>query len=238
MNVAVIYAGGQGSRLHNYSRPKQFLEFRGKPVVVYTIEIFQHIQEIDAIVVACLEDWIPYLRTQIEKYNLDKVVEVVPGGRRGQDSIYNGLVCAEQHFPDDTMVLIHDGVRPLAMEKTIIECIEVAKEKGNCVVCVPATETLIVRGADGALDVPDRDSSLMARAPQCFVLKDILEAHRKALAEGIHDFVDSCTMMHHYGHEFHTILGTMENIKITTPADYFMFRAIIEAREEGAVFGL
>lgn len=238
MNVAVIYAGGQGSRLHNYSRPKQFLEFRGKPVVVYTIEIFQHIQEIDAIVVACLEDWIPYLRTQIEKYNLEKVVEIVPGGRRGQDSIYNGLVCAEQHFPDDTMVLIHDGVRPLAMEKTIIECIEVAKEKGNCVVCVPATETLIVRGADGALDVPDRDSSLMARAPQCFVLKDILEAHRKALAEGIHDFVDSCTMMHHYGHEFHTILGTMENIKITTPADYFMFRAIIEAREEGAVFGL
>ena len=238
MNLAVIYAGGQGSRLHNYSRPKQFLEFRGKPVVVYTIEIFQHIQEIDAIVVACLEDWIPYLRTQIEKYNLEKVVEIVPGGRRGQDSIYNGLLCAEQHFPDDTMVLIHDGVRPLAMEKTIIECIEVAKEKGNCVVCVPATETLIVRGADGALDVPDRDSSLMARAPQCFVLKDILEAHRKALAEGIHDFVDSCTMMHHYGHEFHTILGTMENIKITTPADYFMFRAIIEAREEGAVFGL
>ena len=206
--------------------------------MVYTIEIFQHIQEIDAIVVACLEDWIPYLRTQIEKYNLDKVVEVVPGGRRGQDSIYNGLVCAEQHFPDDTMVLIHDGVRPLAMEKTIIECIEVAKEKGNCVVCVPATETLIVRGADGVLDIPDRDTSLMARAPQCFVLKDILEAHRKAQAEGIHDFVDSCTMMHHYGHEFHTILGTMENIKITTPADYFMFRSIIEAREEGAVFGL
>ena len=238
MNVAVIYAGGQGSRLHNYSRPKQFLEFRGKPIVVYSIEIFQHIQEIDAIVVACLEDWIPYLRTQIEKYNLDKVVEIVPGGRRGQDSIYNGLVCAERHFPNDTMVLIHDGVRPLAMEKTIIECIEVAKEKGNCVVCVPATETVVVKRSDGALDVPDRDTSLIARAPQCFMLKDILEAHRKALAEGIHDFVDSCTMMHHYGHEFHTILGTMENIKITTPADYFMFRAIIEAREEGAVFGL
>ena len=238
MNVAVIYAGGQGSRLHNYSRPKQFLEFRGKPIVVYSIEIFQHIQEIDAIVVACLEDWIPYLRTQIEKYNLDKVVEIVPGGRRGQDSIYNGLVCAERHFPNDTMVLIHDGVRPLAMEKTIIECIEVAKENGNCVVCVPATETVVVKRSDGALDVPDRDTSLIARAPQCFMLKDILEAHRKALAEGIHDFVDSCTMMHHYGHEFHTILGTMENIKITTPADYFMFRAIIEAREEGAVFGL
>ena len=127
MNVAVIYAGGQGSRLQRYSRPKQFLEFRGKPIVVYTIEVFQHIHEVDAIVVVCLEDWIPYLRTQVKKYHLDKVVEIVPGGRKGQDSIYNGLVCASQHYADDTMVLIHDGVRPLAMDKTIIECIEVAK---------------------------------------------------------------------------------------------------------------
>ncbi len=237
MNVAVIFAGGQGSRLHNYSRPKQFLEYRGKPIVVYTIEIFQHIAEIDGIVVACLEDWIPYLRSQVEKYRLTKVVEIVPGGKRGQDSIYNGLACVEQHYPDDTMVLIHDGVRPLAMEKSIIECIEVAKEKGNCVVCVPATETVIARSED-SLDIIDRDTSLIARAPQCFVLKDVLAAHRQAQAEGRHDFVDTCTMMRHYGHEFHTILGSMENIKITTPADYFMFRSIIEAREEGTIFGL
>ena len=65
-----------------------------------------------------------------------------------------------------------------------------------------------------------------------------MDAHRQALADGIHDFVDTCTMMNHYGHPIHTILGTMENIKITTPADFFMFRAIMEAREEGDVFGL
>ena len=237
MNVAVIFAGGHGGRMQRYSRPKQFLEYRNKPVVVYTIEIFQHIAEIDGIVVVCLEDWIPYLRSQVEKYQLTKVVEVVPGGRRGQDSIYNGLACVEQHYPDDTMVLIHDGVRPLAMEKSIIECIEVAKEKGNCVVCVPSTETVVTR-SEGALDIIDRDSLLIARAPQCFVLKDVLAAHRQAQVEGRHDFVDTCTMMHHYGHEFHTIIGSMENIKITTPADFFMFRSIIEAREEGAIFGL
>ena len=237
MNVAVIFAGGQGGRMQRYSRPKQFLEYRNKPVVVYTIEIFQHIPEIDGIVVACLEDWIPYLRIQVRKYHLDKVVEIVPGGKRGQDSIYNGLACVEEHYPDDTMVLIHDGVRPLAMEKSIIECIEVAKEKGNCVVCVPATETVIT-SSEGSLNIIDRDASLIARAPQCFVLKDVLAAHRQAQAEGRHDFVDTCTMMRHYGHELHTILGSMENIKITTPADYFMFRSIIEAREEGAIFGL
>ena len=89
-------------------------------------------------------------------------------------------------------------VRPMAMEKTIIECIEVAKEKGNCVVCVPATETVIVKRPDGALDIPDRDTSLMARAPQCFVLKDILEAHRKALAEGIRRIL--CCYLSHRSH--------------------------------------
>ena len=205
--------------------------------MVYTIEVFQHIQEVDAVVVACLEDWIPYLRRQVEKYDLSKVVDIVPGGRKGQDSIYNGLVSAKQHFPEDSVVLIHDGVRPLAMEKTIIECIEVAKEKGNSIVCVPAMETIIMKKADGSLELPDSDTIQMVRAPQCFVLKDVLEAHQKALAEGRHDFVDTCSMMNHYGNELHTIIGTAENIKITTPADYFMFKAIIEAREESAVFG-
>jgi 2-C-methyl-D-erythritol 4-phosphate cytidylyltransferase len=238
MNVAVIFAGGQGNRLHHYSRPKQFLEYRGKPIVIYTIEIFQHIPEIDGVVVACLEDWIPYLRSQVEKYQLTKVVGIVPGGNSGQDSIYNGLACVEQHYPDDTTVLIHDGVRPLVLEKTILECIEVAKEKGNCVVCVPASETVVVKRPDGVLDIPDRSASLVAKAPQCFVLKEVLAAHRQAQAEGRHDFIDTCTMMHHYGHELHTILGSMENIKITTPVDYFMFRSIVKAREEGAVFGL
>ena len=237
MNIAVIFAGGRGDRLHSHSRPKQFFEFRGKPIVVYTIEVFQHIQEVDAIVVACLEDWIPYLRRQVEKYDLNKVIDIVPGGRKGQDSIYNGLVSAKQHFPEDSVVLIHDGVRPLVTEKIVIECIETAKEKGNCVVCVPATETVAIKNTDGSLEVPNRDNVLMFRAPQCFILKDVLEAYQKALTEGRNDFIDTSSMMNHYGYELHTIMGTAENIKITTPADYFMFKAIIEAREESAVFG-
>ena len=224
--------------MQRYSRPKQFLEYRGKPIVVYTIEIYQHLQEIDGIVVACLEDWIPYLRSQVEKYHLDKVVDIVSGGKKGQDSIYNGLLCASRHYPEDSLVLIHDGVRPLAMEKTIIECIETAKEKGNCVVCVPAMETIVVKQSDDTLEVPNRACSYLARAPQCFVLSDMLSAHQWALKQGMHDFVDTCTLMHQMGHPIHTVLGTIENIKITTPADYFMFRAIVEAREEGAVFGL
>lgn len=238
MNVAVIFAGGLGARMHEYSRPKQFLEYRGKPVVVYTLEVFEQHSDVDGVVVVCLENWIPYLRRQITKYHLSKVVEIVPGGETGQDSIYNGLECAKRHYPDDTIVLIHDGVRPLVKGKTITDSIRVARDKGSCVVCVPATETFVVKQDDGSMMIPDRSKSLLARAPQCFVLCDVLAIHRMARKEGRHDFIDTCTMMNHYGRKFQTVIGSQENIKITTPSDYFMFRAIEEAKEEGMIFGL
>ena len=232
MNIAVILAGGQSSRLNDYSRPKQFLEYREKPIVVYTIEAFQHNPQVDAIVVACLEDWIPYLRGKVEQFNLGKVEGVVPGGKTGQDSIHNALLFAEQHYPKDSLMLIHDGVRPFVLQKTISECINVAWEQGNCVTCVPAMETVLVQDSDDVLQMPNRANCLTARAPQCFPLNKLLMVHRQAREDGRHDFVDTCTMMHHYGHSFHTILGSLENIKITIPADYYTFCAVIEAREE------
>ena len=87
------------------------------------------------------------------------------------------------------------------------------------------------------MDIPSRNDSLIARAPQSFVLKDILAAHRQAHSEGIGNFIDSCTMMSHYGHEMHTIIGPMENIKITTPTDFFIFRAMVEVHENQQIFG-
>ena len=238
MNIAVIFAGGQGVRMHEYSRPKQFLEYRGKPVVLYTLEVFEQHPEIDGIVVVCLENWIPYLRRQIKKHHLEKIVDIVSGGETSQDSIYKGLECVERHYPDDTAVLIHDGVRPLVMEETITECIRLTRDKSSCVVCVPAMETFVIMQDDDSLITPDRDKCLLARAPQCFILCDILAVHRMARKEGRHDFIDTCSMMNHYGRKFHTVMGSQENIKITTPADFFMFRAIEEAKEEGVIFGL
>lgn len=236
MNIAIIFAGGQGNRMHEYSRPKQFLEYRGKTVVTYTIEVFQRHPLIDGIIVVSLESWIPYVKQQIENNRLTKVVEVVAGGTTGQDSIYNGLECAARLYPDDTIVLLHDGVRPLVTGLTIAENIRIVKEKGNCITCVPATETFIIN-QDSKLAIPNRRTSMIARAPQSFMLRDVMALHRQARQDGIHDFVDTCTMMHHYGRSFETVTGSLENIKITTPADFFMFRSIMEAREEGVLFG-
>jgi len=236
-NVAVIFAGGTGSRMNTVSRPKQFIELNGKPVIIYTLELFENHSQIDGIVVVCLESWIDFLKQQLEKFHITKVSAVVPGGATGQESIYNGLTRACEIYGEGTAVLIHDGVRPLITERTITDNIEAVNQYGNCITCIPASETFIVQQADGSLEIPARKNSLIARAPQSFILRDILGAHKQAIAAGKNDFIDSCTMMSYYGFKMHTIIGPMENIKITTPTDFFIFRAMVEVHENQQIFG-
>ena len=238
MNIAVIFAGGSGLRMHTKSRPKQFLELNGKPIIIYTLELFDTHPEVDAIVVACIEPWIPFLEKMIRKFEINKVVRIVPGGKSGQESIYRGLCAAEEYAgKQPANVLIHDGVRPLITEDTITDNIRKVEECGSCITCVPATETFVVTGDDGQMEIPSRAQSLIARAPQTFRLADIIAAHRKALAEGHTDFIDSCTMMNHYGYTLGTVIGPMENIKITTPTDFFVFRAMVKVHEDQQIFG-
>ena len=238
MNIAAIFAGGSGVRMHTKSRPKQFLELNGKPIIIYTLELFDNHPQVDAIVVACIDSWIPFLKKMIRKFEITKVIEIVPGGETGQDSIYNALQAAERAADGkDATVMIHDGVRPLITEQTITDNINTVEEFGSCITCVPATETFVVSQADGSLEIPSRANSLIARAPQSFHLSDIMTAHRRAISEGMHDFIDSCTMMSHYGYTLKTIIGPMENIKITTPTDFFILRAMVEVHENQQIFG-
>lgn len=238
MNIAVIFAGGSGLRMHTKSRPKQFLELNGKPIIIYTLELFDNHPEVDAIVVSCISSWIPFLEKMLRKFEISKVVKIVEGGSTGQESIYNGLCAAEEYAAGrDANVLIHDGVRPLITEETITDNIDKVNECGSCITCVPATETFVVTKSDGTLEIPSRAESLIARAPQTFRLADIIGAHRKALAEGRNDFIDSCTMMSHYGYKLGTVIGPMENIKITTPTDFFVFRAMVKVHEDQQIFG-
>lgn len=238
MNIAVIFAGGTGYRMHTKGKPKQFLEYQGKPIIIYTLELFDNHPMIDSIVVTCVKDWIPFLEKMLKKFEINKVCKIVSGGETGQDSIYNGLVeASDLSRAENDIVLIHDGVRPLITEGTITDNIEMVKKEGSCITCVPATETLIVNQPDGNLEIPTRDNSLIARAPQSFYLKDILEAHEQARFENRHNFIDCCSMMHHYGHHLSIVIGPMENIKITTPTDYFVFKAMVEVHENQQIFG-
>lgn len=239
MNIAVIFAGGVGRRMHLGGIPKQFLELRSKPILVYTLEHFQNSKEINGIVLVSLSDWIPYCYDLIKKFHLDKVTAVVEGGKTGFLSIHNGLQKASELFPSDSVVLIHDGVRPLINQKIISDCIDSVRDFGSAITVSPAIETVITRDEEGNLDrIFDRSVCQIAKAPQCFYLNDILTIHQKAVFDGYDDFIDSACLMDHYGRTLHTVNGPNDNIKITTPTDFYAFRAFIEARENSEIFGV
>lgn len=238
MNIAVIFAGGTGKRMNTKSKPKQFLELHSKPILVYTLEVFNNHPEIDGIVLVILKEWIQYCEELIDKFRLNKVKAVIAGGESALQSQRNGLNKAAELFGNDTIVLIHDGVRPLVDEETISRNIESVKEHGTGITVTPAIETITVKTETGEIgQIIERSKVEMARAPQSFYLKDIREAHVKAEAEG-RDFIDSASMMQHYGHALYTVEGSPENIKITTPNDFYTFRALVDARENSQIFGI
>lgn len=241
MNIAVIFAGGVGSRMNSKTLPKQFLEMHGKPIIIHTLERFENHPEIDAIVVACLSDWIDHLDKMVKKFNITKVRKIVPGGENGQMSIYNGL-CAAEEVADgqESVVLIHDGVRPLITTKLITDNIRGVREYGSAITCVKVKETVLMVEEENERHIrkiPDRSQSRLARAPQSFWLSDILKYQRLAISEGKKDFIDSCSLMKFYGNELYLVDGPEENIKITTPDDFYIMRAILDAKENAQIYG-
>ncbi|HEO4654559.1 TPA: 2-C-methyl-D-erythritol 4-phosphate cytidylyltransferase [Streptococcus agalactiae] len=239
MNIGVIFAGGVGRRMNTKGKPKQFLEVHGKPIIVHTIDIFQNTEAIDAVVVVCVSDWLDYMNNLVERFNLTKVKAVVAGGETGQMSIFKGLEAAEQLATDDAVVLIHDGVRPLINEEVINANIQSVKETGSAVTSVRAKETVVLANDSSKIsEVVDRTRSFIAKAPQSFYLSDILSVERDAISKGITDAIDSSTLMGMYNRELTIVEGPYENIKITTPDDFYMFKALYDARENEQIYGM
>lgn len=240
MNIAIIFAGGTGQRMNSKTLPKQFLELHGKPILIYTMEHFEHHKEIDAVILICVKEWITYCEDLIQRFNFKKLKVIVEGGSNGQESIYHGLQAATANYSPDSVVLIHDGVRPLINENIITDSIACARQNGNAITVSPATETItLCEGQDSRIGrIIDRSCCQMAKAPQCFLLGEIYENHVRARQEGKTEFIDSASLMQHYGHSLYTVVGPAENIKITTPSDFYIFRAMIDARENSQIFGL
>jgi len=238
MNVATIFAGGVGRRMNSEALPKQFLKLYGKPIIVYTIENFERHELIDGIVISCLVDWIPYMNDLVEEFGLTKVVDIVPGGKNGQESIYYALRSVENNFNTNPVVLIHDGVRPLIDKHVITKNIESVNEFGSAITSTPPEETFLkINIENKVVEVQERKLSRLAKAPQSFFLNDILAYHRKAIEISLLNTIDSCTLMYKLGQEVHLIDGNKDNIKITTPTDYFIFKGIIDSKNEKEIFG-
>lgn len=238
MNNVLIFAGGAGRRMNSRSKPKQFLKLYGKEIIIHTLENFQNHPEVDNIVVVCIKGWITYLQKLLAQYGMDKVRLIVAGGKTGQESIYNGLCALSDFAPEDSVVLVHDGVRPFVTDTLISDCIKSVKKNGSAITVTPATETIVELDGKKINNITDRSKCYLAKAPQCFYLGQLMAAHEKAIKDGNTNMIDSASLMRHYGHKLFVVPGAADNIKITTPADFYTFRALYDARENQQIFGL
>lgn len=239
MNIALIFAGGTGIRMSSKSLPKQFLKYAGKPILIYTLERFEMHPDIDSIAVVCLSGWEKELEKQINCWQIEKVKWLVTGSDTSQKSIFNGLqVLKESGITDDTIILIHDGVRPLVDDEIISNNIETVKKYGNCITVAREHETFIqVDPNDCILSVGNRGVMRVAKAPQSFYYGEIFKNHQKAHVDG-KTFIDSASMMFFYGIKLHTIECGSNNIKVTLPSDFYIFKALYDAEENSKISDL
>ena len=234
MNVALIFAGGSGTRM-GAAVPKQFLEIHGKTVLAHTLSLFQAHPQIDGIWLVVASDQLERARGLAEECGISKLMGLAVGGDSAQASIYNGLVALRAACEPDTVVLIHDGVRPYVDRKVVTANIEAVKVYGNAVTFTPCYETIVISKDGKTIDaLPYRRESYTVQAPQSFRLGDILSAHERIRSrpEGYTDMIDQATICHTLGIPIHLVPGNRGNIKVTTKEDLSMLSALLASRTE------
>lgn len=232
MNIALIIAGGKGQRMQQ-EIPKQFLNVNDKPVIIYTLEAFQSHPDIDAIGVVCVDGWHDILKAYARQYRISKLEWVVSGGENGQSSIRNGLEEAEKRYGPEDIILVHDAIRPMVSHEIISDCIVQCKRHGSAVSIVPCNTVALRRTTEQtSSEVVPRDKLALTQTPQAFPLKKLCDAHRKAKELGIINSIASCTLMIEIGETIHFSIGAETNIKLTTPDDLKIFKALLALKEQ------
>lgn len=222
MISAIVLAGGRGKRM-NYHKSKQFIEIKGKPVLVYTLEKFIYNKSIDEVILVLPEDEVDYCKKEVlQKYSL-KVDRIVIGGKERQDSVFNALEAMEKA----NIVLIHDGARPFISEKIIEEGIKYANIYGAAAPGVTPKDTIKIKNEDNiSVDTPDRNTLVAVQTPQCFKYDEVYQGHRKIKEENA-IVTDDTSVVERYGHKVYLYEGDYTNIKITTPEDLILAERLI-----------
>ncbi len=243
MNYAIILAAGVGQRMRNGGMPKQFVKLMGKPIVVYTLDKFEQNEDIDKIVVVCHGDYVEHMTNILKEYNIGKVAKIVVGGSDRQASLVKGLeTIRDIGGLDDDIVVIHDGVRPLVSNNTIYENVRIAKQSGCAVTVHPVTESVLITEKEFASieSFQKRAATYSMTSPQTFHLGKIISAYQN------YDFrenselplLDAAMVYANGGEKVSLVKEQGANIKITTPEDYYVLKAMLELEENKYVFGL
>ena len=232
MNFGIILAGGTDQRMRTSGLPKQFLQVYGKPIIIYTIEKFVSCDEIDSIVVVCNPLYLDYMSELISKYPQRKNIGIISGGKNRQGSVQNGIdYILSEGANEDDIVVIHDGVRPLVENNTIRENIRVAKADGCVMTVKPVIESVIITDQAQASfeNFKKRDDTYSLTSPQTFKLKVLVKAYKDV--EGVDSpipLLDAALAYTYMGNKIPIVKEYNHNIKITTPEDYYILKALLE----------
>lgn len=226
-NIAVILAGGSGSRF-GADMPKQFLTVAGKMIIEHTLDAFERHPLIDAIAIVSRKDFVAEMKEMVVRDGYKKVVAVLEGGK---ERYHSSLAAIDAFTDDDARLLIHDCVRPLVSARIIDDCIAALGEYDAVDVAVPATDTIVELDEDGNISrIPPRRLLCNAQTPQCFRRGTIAEAFRRALADPDFFPTDDTSIVHAYMPEvkIKVVKGDTTNIKVTFKEDLeFVERMIL-----------
>lgn len=216
-HTAIILAAGKGKRMQS-EIPKQYLELEGKPIIYYSLKVFEE-SFIDNIILVTSKEDISFCRKEIvEKFGFRKVTEIVAGGSQRYHSVYQGILAAG----DTDYIYIHDGARPFVTARILKDAKEQVEKYGACAAGMPVKDTIkIVDSRDFAVNTPERSLVWQVQTPQAFSGKLVKEAYEKLFSEAENDAVTDDAMVVETMLKIPVKLfqASYENIKITTPED-------------------
>lgn len=215
----VIVAGGQGTRM-GMALPKQFLPLSGKPILYYTISAFLRALPMAQIVLVLPEQDISKLQMVLEHFSDRIDLTVVAGGATRFESVQNGL----KGLPSDSIILVHDGVRPFISDTLIQRCIHSVQQYGTAIPALQVVDSIRFFGEDDHFSPIDRTKLRIIQTPQAFKGSILLPAFEQ---EYKIEFTDEATVVESMQHRIHLVEGDRNNIKITTPEDMVLAESII-----------
>lgn len=234
MITAMILAGGVGSRV-GAERPKQFVEVCGKPILAYTIEIYQKNPQVEAIEIVCHAEWIDYLKEMIENYDLSKVKWITHGGETFQKSVINGMEYLKDKLDVDDIVMIHYGAAPFSSQQIVTDGIKVCQEHGMSVSCTPCFQLMGSDDGNGeSKRWINRDKQVQICCPQSFKYGYLADIYKRAEEKGLLETVEPHTtsLMYALGDTIYQSYGNQTNIKITTKEDLELFEGYVLLQEK------
>lgn len=235
MVYGVILAGGVGSRMGG-DKPKQYLNIKGKPIIIYTIEKFFAVPELEKIIVLCPKQWVEHTKNLIEKYIApagDKIAVTV-GGTSRNETIMNAIdyIDGEGGLDEDTIIVTHDSVRPFVTGRIIEENIAYARKYGACDTVVAATDTIVeARDNEIISAIPDRSIMYQGQTPQSFNAMKLKRIYGALTAEEKGILTDAAKIFVIKGEKVALVQGETYNMKITYPYDLRVAKSLLEDEE-------